>query len=206
MEEPPLRNPEPHAKAVLTEVLRQRDDYTAAHCCRVGMLALTLAQLYGLKESMWASLWLAARLHDIGKIGIPDAILQKPDRLDPEEWAIMQTHSERGEQIIRVDADFPGQEEVAVTIRHHHEHFDCNGYPDGLGGEDIPIASRILALADSYDAMTKSRVYHRARSHEAVVDILATERGTKLDPQIVDLLLAQNRAWFRQFDQPLQAA
>ncbi len=201
-----LRTPMPHGRAVLREVLRQRDDYTATHCCRVGMLALALAQLYALEQSMLALLLLAARLHDIGKIGIPDAILQKPGRLDPGEWAIMQTHSERGERIIRVDADFPGQEEVALAIRHHHEHFDGGGYPDGLGGEDIPVTSRILALADSYDAMTRSRVYHKARSHEDVVAILETERGTKFEPQIVDLLLAQDRAWFRQFDLPQHAA
>lgn len=206
MEGSMLKIPMPPARSVLGEVLRQRDDYTATHCCRVGMLAFALAQLYALEEALLAPLRLAACLHDIGKIGIPDAILQKPGRLDPDEWAIMQTHSERGERIIRADAEFPGQEEVAVAIRHHHEHFDGGGYPDGLGGEDIPVTSRLLALADSYDAMTKSRVYHRARSHEDVVAILVTERGTKFEPQIVDLLLAQDRAWFRQFDPPSQAA
>lgn len=201
-----LSIPMPRGRAVLREVLQQRDDYTATHCCRVGMLALALAQLHALEESMLSLLLLAARLHDIGKIGIPDAILQKPGRLDPDEWAIMQTHSERGERIIRVDADFPGQEEVALTIRHHHEHFDGGGYPDGLAGEDIPVTARLLAVADSYDAMTKSRVYHTARSHEATLAVLVSERGTKLDPQILDLLLAQDRAWFRQFDAPSQAA
>lgn len=172
----------------------------AAHCDRVGVLALALARVYGLQGDQLMILDMAARLHDIGKIEIPAAILHKPGPLDAVEWAIMQSHSERGERMVRADRPFPLQAEVALVIRHHHEHYDGGGYPDALRGRAIPLLSRLLSVADSYDAMTEPRAYHPARTHDEVMAILTRERGGKHDPQMVDLVLSHSEEWFMRLD------
>lgn len=192
-------------KPVVHEALRQRDAYTAAHCQRVGVLALALAAQLHLSEQQLAVLGVAARLHDVGKIGIPDAIVRKPGALDAAEWDIMRTHSERGEQIVRADPGLPCSEDVALAIRHHHEHFDGSGYPDGLRGPAIPLPSRLLAVADSYDAMAVPRAYHTPRSHQHVIQILLAERSNKHDPQMVDLIVSRDAAWFAELGYPTSA-
>lgn len=160
--------------------LEKKDAYTAGHCGRVEDFSMRLGLLCELNAGELAVLRAAARLHDVGKIGIPDRILLKPGRLEPDEWEIMKTHAALGQQII--DAiGHPDAGHVARVVRHHHEAFDGTGYPDGLSGERIPACSRIILLADSYDAMTTSRHHRQARPHAHVMDILRSERGTKFD-------------------------
>ncbi len=165
----------------LDAALLQRDEYTGLHCDRVVLIAVELGSACGLAAGELAPLSMAARFHDIGKIGIPDEVLLKPGSLDQEEWALMAEHAAKGERIYRATsrADAPV---VAQAIRHHHEAFDGSGYPDGLQGEQIPLLSRILTLADGYDAMSSSRVYHAGRTHREIMRILENEKGRKNDP------------------------
>lgn len=167
----------------LNIVLHARDSYTHAHSSRVEGLSLALGGECGLDASELELLRIAAMLHDIGKIGIPDHILLKPARLEPEEWEIMKTHATIGQDFCNA---IPHEDSHAVgrVVRHHHESFDGSGYPDGLSGEAIPIASRIIAIADSYDAMTSARPYHRPRTHDQAMRILVAETGQRTDPYI----------------------
>jgi response regulator RpfG family c-di-GMP phosphodiesterase len=167
----------------LTMALHVRDNYTRFHCDRVVTLAKELAEARGVSTAELDTLHMCALFHDIGKIGIPDCVLLKPGRLDPDEWAVMKTHSALGESLFRSAAlDCVG--EVAPVIRHHHEAFDGSGYPDGLDGERIPLLSRILLIADAYDAMASTRPYHQTRPHGEIMAVLRSESGHKFDPDI----------------------
>lgn len=163
--------------------LDERDQYTRNHSRRLVILTSKTAKLCGLDEHDLELLKIAANLHDIGKLGIPDSILLKPAKLEPDEWEIMKSHSIKGERIVR-KIKLEGCEAAAKIVRHHHEYFDGNGYPDGLKGEDIPVLSRIISVCDSYDAMTTTRIYSRARPHKKVIEILHEEEGMKSDPYI----------------------
>lgn len=169
---------------VITAALHERDSYTRFHCDRVTRLAQALGRACGLPAKELKTLHLGAVFHDIGKIGVPDCVLLKPGRLTVEEWELMKAHAEQGERIFRCAA-LECAEEVAPIIRHHHESFDGSGYPDGLKGECIPLPCRILLVADGYDAMATARSYHRARSHDEVMQIMESEQGTKLDPDVL---------------------
>jgi HD-GYP domain-containing protein (c-di-GMP phosphodiesterase class II) len=126
-------------------------------------------------------------MHDVGKIWTPDGVLQKPGPLTETETRIMREHSQRGgEMTSRVRA----LEGVSASVRAHHERWDGSGYPDGLAGEEIPLAARIVSVADTYDAMTSTRPYRKALSHEVAVLELHRVRGTQLDPQCVDAFMA----------------
>lgn len=166
---------------ILRLVIRERDAFTAQHCDRTCELAVALAQHCALSSRELDLLRLACPLHDIGKLGIPDRILLKPGKLDALEWQIMQTHSERGYQLLS-SIDDADALELATIIRHHHEGFDGLGYPAGLAGDNIPLLSRILALADSYDAMASRRSYHAPLSHAHIMTTLFEEDGGKFDP------------------------
>lgn len=164
--------------------LDERDTYTRSHCDRVAVLARELGEACELSCNELELLHLSALLHDIGKIDIPDEILLKSSALNGEEWSVMKTHSEKGEQIV----SFAGTEfvkELAPIIRHHHESFDGGGYPDGLYGENIPLLSRLLLVVDAYDAMRTWRPYHKVRTHSEVMEILDLENGRKFDPDIL---------------------
>lgn len=165
----------------LSIALDERDHYTHQHCDRVSLLAQELGQACGLTQAELDLLAVGARFHDIGKIGIPDEVLLKPGALDAQEWALMKMHPVKGERMFR-NTLHPHATEVATIIRHHHECFNGSGYPDGLAGEDIPLASRILLIVDAYDAMSTSRPYHHGRSHQAIMDIMLAEEGQKTDP------------------------
>lgn len=161
--------------------LYERDSHTHSHCDRVVDVAEKLGRLCDLPDDDIELLKVCAAFHDIGKIGIPDKILLKPGSFDPPEWAVMKTHAEIGERIVRgIDAE--GVDQVANSVRCHHEHFNGGGYPDGLSGEAIPIHARILSIADSFDAIVMTRSYHRARSCKETLDILQQEEGVKHDP------------------------
>jgi len=181
---------------VLRAALEQHDIHTSSHCERVSQLARALAGDLGLTGDLLLALDVATRFHDVGKIGIPDAILRKQGALDSAEWEIMKTHSTQGEYIVRMDPLLPLGNEIALAVRHHHEHYDGAGYPDGLCGRAIPLPARVLSVVDSYDAIRERRPYHGPQSYEAAVAILAGERGSKHDPQILDAFLSHGKNWF----------
>lgn len=141
-----------------------RDAYTARHSERVADMVLVLAAALGLDETSTTLLHIAAHLHDIGKIAVPDAVLRKAGPLTQNELEEMRRHPVTGYEILRKVEDF---QHIAVLVRHHHERWDGRGYPDGLSGTDIPLGSRILAVADSIDAMMSSRSYRPAMTSAA---------------------------------------
>jgi putative nucleotidyltransferase with HDIG domain len=170
---------------VLAGTLSMRDDRTGSHSGRVVELACRVARLLRLEPEALRELAYAACLHDIGKVGVPDAVLRKPGPLDGAEWAVIEGHPEQGAELI---TRVPGLERVASIVRHHHERFDGCGYPDGLSGDDIPIESRILAVADAWAAMTEERPYRRLMGEAAAEAELCEHSGSQFDPQVVDAL------------------
>jgi HD-GYP domain-containing protein (c-di-GMP phosphodiesterase class II) len=170
----------------LSVALDYRDQPTRLHSERVRDLSAAIATRHGLSGSDLEALRIAASFHDIGKIGIPDSILMKTGLFTPEEWKAMQRHSAIGADIIAATG-IEGAQLAAQVIRHHHEHFDGSGYPDGLAGEDIPVCARIISIADSYDAMAVTRSYHEAKPHTEVMAILRAESGIKHDPALLEV-------------------
>lgn len=168
----------------LSSALHARDASTSGHCNRVVELARELGQHLELSQRELDTLTLGAQCHDIGKIGIPDRVLLKTAAFDPLERRTMQEHPAIGEQIVLAIAT-PQAREVARIVRHHHENFDGSGYPDQLAGEAIPLAARIIALADNYDAMAELRPYHHGRSHAAIMQIMDNGEGSKFDPDLL---------------------
>jgi HD-GYP domain-containing protein (c-di-GMP phosphodiesterase class II) len=170
----------------ISVALGYRDLMTSLHSERVRDLSVTIGSHYGLSNHEVSALRISSSFHDIGKIGIPDNILLKPSKLDETEWEVMKRHSEMGENIL-LSTGLEGSRHTALVIRHHHEHYDGGGYPDGLSGESIPICSRIISIADSYDAMSVTRSYHHARNHVEIMEVLCNESGRKFDPQLMDI-------------------
>lgn len=168
----------------LTVALGERDLHTRIHSERVVQLSAELGRQIDLSARELEILALGAQFHDLGKIGIPDRILRKPTPFDDAEWECMKQHAVIGERIVLAIGDEKSPE-VARIVRHHHEHFDGSGYPDGLRGTEIPLFSRIIMLTDCYDAMAVTRPYHQARKHRAVMDILVSESGNKHDPDLL---------------------
>lgn len=169
--------------AVLADALRRRDAYTRLHSDRVMALANGIGVELNLSDSELHVLELGSSLHDIGKIVVPDVVLMKPGRLDNDEMRVMQLHPSVGGYLIAA-YEHPRSELVSKVIRHHHEWFDGSGYPDRLAGEDIPLLARIVTMVDNYDAMAVRRVYQGARPHAEIMQIMDSESGTKLDPDI----------------------
>ncbi len=172
----------------LSAALGYRDLMTRLHSERVCGLSLVMGIRCGIEKQELVALRISSSFHDIGKIGIPDAILLKPGKLDEAEWEVMKQHSEIGANIM-LATELDGSRRAAVAIRAHHEHYDGNGYPDGLLGEQIPICARIISIADSYDAMAVTRTYHKAKKHRDILAILRDETGGKHDPQLMSLFL-----------------
>lgn len=168
---------------LLSVALGERDALTRAHSERVATLAVGIGRECGLEERELVVLWLAGAMHDVGKIGIPDRILRKPGQLDETERERMQTHSAIGEKIV-LAVPLPGMDQVAVAVRHHHERYDGSGYPDGLAKDRIPLFSRIVGLADAYDATTAARPYHAPREHPVSLEMLRADVATKHDPWV----------------------
>jgi putative two-component system response regulator len=169
----------------LAESVEQRDKYTGLHCERLAAYSISLGQALGLSKSDQLALYRGGYLHDIGKVGIPDAILFKRGLLTEAEWQVMRQHTLRGEEICR---PMKSLAPVLPIIRSHHERWDGSGYPDGLRGEQIPLLARILQVADIYDALTTARPYKPAFSHPHAVEIMLEEsrRGWR-DPELVPL-------------------
>lgn len=174
--------------SALSAALQERDAYTRYHSERVMKLAGEMGRRIGLTANELGMLRAASALHDIGKIGIPDEVLLKPGKLDPEERVVMQSHSTRGAHIV-LALDRDGADVVASIVKHHHEAYDGSGYPDGLAGERIPVLSRIISIVDGYDAMATRRIYQEARRHSAIIDEMLKDAGGKLDPVLFELFL-----------------
>lgn len=178
----------------LVYALEAKDSYTSGHSQRVTEMAVEIATAMSLDEAQLEKIRLAGILHDVGKIGVPESILNKPGRLDKHEYDIVKTHSELGEKILRsVITD----EEVLRAIRHHHERYDGCGYPDGLSGDSIPWTAKILAVVDAYDAMTSDRPYRRAMPYSQVLAELEKGCGTQFDPQVLSVFLTEVAGKFR---------
>jgi len=172
---------------VLSDVVESDDHYTGQHSRSVVQLALELAQQLGLSDERLRNLEFAALLHDVGKIAIPKEIVNKPGKLDPEEWTVIQTHTLEGERLLAQVGGF--MREVGLLVRSHHERWDGRGYPDGLAGEEIPLEARIITCCDSWNAMRTDRVYRKALPLEAALEELTANAGTQFDPQLVEALL-----------------
>jgi len=162
-----------------------RDDSTGEHSYRVGKLAALLAQEFGCDDDTCYMIELAARLHDIGKIGVPDAILLKPEKLNEAERQIMRTHTTVGAELLS-KSNIPHMQMAEEIARYHHEWWDGTGYPGNLSGSAIPLAARITALADVFDALTHKRPYKIAWPTDAALDEIAQLKGSQFDPQLTD--------------------
>ncbi len=167
----------------LVTALDARDHYTAGHSAAVAVYARDIAQSIQLSDEETRHAHLCGLLHDIGKIGVPTGVLEKRGPLVANERSVIESHSEVGASILgRVE----GYEEIAIAVRHHHERYDGNGYPDGIKGDDIPILARVVAVADAYSAMTSERPYRIALSTEDARGRIECESGTQFDPSIVE--------------------
>jgi putative nucleotidyltransferase with HDIG domain len=166
----------------LTAALETRDQETHGHSERVVTYSLRLGREYGLDSARIKALEFGALLHDIGKIGVPDAILRKPAKLTEEEWVHMRAHPLHGQQILRGIEFLEG---AARVVAQHHEKWDGSGYPLGLSGEDIDLCARIFSVADAFDAMTSDRVYRKGKSYAAAAQELDAWTGRQFDPQVV---------------------
>jgi putative nucleotidyltransferase with HDIG domain len=168
----------------LSALLDTRDENTAGHSQRVVLFTLAIARALGITDrERLRNIEYGALLHDVGKIGVPDAVLHKPGNLTPEERAEMSKHPELGYSMLK-DIDF--LRPACPIVLHHHERWDGRGYPHGLQGLGIPEEARIFAIADVFDALTSDRVYHRAMSYTEARTIITGDRGTHFDPAVVD--------------------
>ncbi|MBF0386800.1 MAG: HD domain-containing protein [Candidatus Omnitrophica bacterium] len=170
--------------SALAMAVEAKDDYSRGHLDRVGQYSVSIAQYIGLPIAEVGNLRDAARIHDVGKIGILDGVLTKPTTLNDEEWVIMKRHPEIGEGIIRPISSL---QPLCDMVRHHHEKLDGSGYPDGLKGDQIPLLVRILAVADIFDALTSDRPYRKAMPQIEAIATLRSLAG-KIDQEVVDVL------------------
>lgn len=169
----------------IAKTVDAKDENTSQHSMRVSEYSVMIAKELGFSAEECENLRKAALLHDIGKIGIPDRILNKPSRLTDEEYAVMKSHVTRGAEILK---DFTMIDHVSDGVLYHHEHYDGSGYAQGLKGEEIPIYGRIIGAADAFDAMTANRVYRKQLDFDYVVSELKRCRGTQFDPHIIDII------------------
>jgi HD-GYP domain-containing protein (c-di-GMP phosphodiesterase class II) len=172
-------------------LLDLKDLNTGVHSTRLAEWALHVAGELGLEEDYLADIEIAALLHDIGKIGIPDSILKKPAKLTTEEYDLMKRHPEFGWAVLR---QVPGMERASLIILHHHEAYNGAGYPGGLKGEEIPIGSRIVSVIDAFDAMVSTRPYREGMPFEQAEGILLRGRNGQFDGKVVDSFLPLARA------------
>lgn len=171
----------------LAGTIDAKDKYTNGHSMRVAIYSTLLAQALGWDEEAIEELRYEALLHDIGKIGVPDAILNKPSRLSDEEFSLIKSHTVVGADVLKNMVAVPNATEVA---RFHHERYDGKGYPNGISGEEIPLNARIVCIADSFDAMHSDRIYRKALHDDVIRTELINGRGTQFDPDLLDIFLS----------------
>ena len=184
-----LRKREEEISLRLVSAAEYRDDETGAHIRRMGLFSARLAEGLGLDISIVDDVRVAAPMHDIGKIGVPDQILRKPGKLTPEEFEIVKKHTLIGASILD-GSDIPLIQMARDIALNHHERWNSKGYPNGIGGKEIPKYARIVAIVDVYDALVSPRVYKPALSEEETLEIMKAERGQHFDPEIFDVFLA----------------
>ncbi len=182
--------------SVLGSAIAKRDSDTDAHNYRVTIYAVRIGEKMSLDAGQIRALIKGSFLHDVGKLGIPDNILLKPARLDAQEFSIMKTHVDSGAEIV---ARSSWLREGSDVVSHHHEKFAGGGYPHGLKGDDIPVAARIFAVADVFDALTSTRPYKKPLSFDETMALLEKERGTHFDPQVLDAFAGIARELFDSF-------
>ena len=186
----PTGDGQPRAKgdviAALAEALTERDRYTGEHSESVVDLVEAVARGLALSTTEVEHVKAAALLHDIGKVAIPDEVLNKPGPLDDEQWKVMREHPVIGERILRA---IPGMGPIARIVRHEHERFDGGGYPDGIAGEEIPIGARIILACDAYHAMVSDRPYRKAMAHAEAIREIGDHAGSQFDPRVTEMLI-----------------
>jgi putative nucleotidyltransferase with HDIG domain len=170
----------------LVRTIQAKDQYTSGHSTRVSRYALLIADKLEMSTKEKHQIYLASMLHDIGKIGVPDELLHRPGKLSDEEMDRVRHHVQLGASMIEMLGEM---HPIVPLIRHHHESWDGSGYPDGMKGEEIPMISRVISVADMYDAMTSDRPYRKRRSHEEAVNEIKATSGTKLDPRVAEAFL-----------------
>lgn len=170
----------------VSRAMVSRDPYTATHQRNVAELSRLVGKKMGLDENRLKGLYIGGLLHDIGKISIPESLLNKPGQLTEEEWNLVRTHAKRGYEILK-DANFPWP--VAEMALHHHERLDGSGYPDGLSGDELSLEVRILSACDAAEAMIAYRPYRPAKSIQETIDELESGKGEKYDATVADILL-----------------
>lgn len=171
----------------LAGAIDAKDTYTNGHSSRVALYSRTIAGLAGFTHEAQEEIYMIGLLHDVGKIGVPDAIINKPGKLNDEEYEIIKSHPVLGEKILRRIPDFP---KLLTGARYHHERYDGKGYPDGLAGEQIPVEARIIAVADAYDAMNSRRSYRDVLPQAQIRAEMEEGKGTQFDPVFADIMLS----------------
>ena len=178
---------------LLSEVLSSTDEYTGHHSRSVVVLAHQVGEAMGLDETTLRDIEFGALLHDVGKISVPNEIINKPGRLTDEEMALMRLHTLDGEEMLtRIGGTL---EQAGIVVRSHHERYDGKGYPDGLKGDEIPIAARVITACDSFNAMTTDRSYRAAMSLDEAIAELRANAGTQFDPDVVEVLVSIVETW-----------
>ena len=170
----------------LAKTIDAKDAYTRGHSQRVGRYARHITYKLGWPDEEQQKIYFMGLLHDIGKIGVPEAIINKPDKLTDEEYDKIKQHTVIGSEILSLVAEFP---ELTIGARAHHERFDGKGYPDGIAGQEIPVYARIIAVADAYDAMTSKRSYRDVLPQNVVRAEIMKGRGSQFDPQFADVMV-----------------
>lgn len=174
------------AARTILRALDAKDNYTFGHSMRVAYFSLVTGAEAGFNPEEMYELELSAIFHDIGKIGTPDAVLNKPSRLSEDEFLLMKQHPENSFEILK---DFACFEKIALNARLHHERYDGKGYPLGLKGDEIPLSARIILIADTFDAMTSTRPYRKGLPYEVAFEELIQFSGTQFDPKLVQLFV-----------------
>jgi HD-GYP domain-containing protein (c-di-GMP phosphodiesterase class II) len=180
----------------LVAAIDKKDHYTCGHSERVGFLARMTGERLGIPPTGLQVLEMAALLHDVGKIGVPEEILCKPGRLTEEEFAVIRKHPEMGYEILKPIASFGG---VLDGVLYHHENTDGSGYPKGLAGQEIPLFARIMHVVDVFDALTSDRSYRAAYSLERAIEIIREEAGTKLDAEVAAVFIEMVLAYRAEY-------
>jgi putative nucleotidyltransferase with HDIG domain len=184
---PPLGEEAHKVTSILVEAVTPKDGYTSEHASQVARLSQLVGAELGLNVEEIETLVLGALLHDLGKIVVSDAVLEKPGPLTEEEWAVIKRHSDVGARMIEPIEILSG---VVPVVRHHHEYYDGSGYPDGLGGEEIPLAARIVAAVDAYDVMMRGRPYDPQRYTQGeALEELSRNARLQFDPLVVEALI-----------------
>ncbi|MCR4605516.1 MAG: response regulator [Eubacterium sp.] len=175
-----------HVVQALAEAIDAKDTYTNGHSSRVATYSRDIAKKFGYNMKQQRDIYMMGLLHDVGKIGVPDAVINKPAKLNDDEFELIKNHPVMGARILKNIKEMP---ELAIGARWHHEKFDGSGYPDGIKGEDIPEQARIIAVADAYDAMTSRRSYRDPLPQGIVKEELEKGKGTQFDPKFADIML-----------------